>query len=178
MQNLKITILIFSFFFSLPAFSSEWRAVLERAGFLGKYALGVSYEPTLNHAVDYLLGAYQIGGENFYQSNFMYRYSRWHVPVHGHSWRPLQMGAFMVVAMNNDRYFMKSPDQYPESNYYDFTAVRYGIEFGSTFTFFPSRLGLGYHLRVFDNGVVAIFNNSNRDLQYYISSGISLQYLF
>lgn len=176
MQNFKIAFL-FSFFFSLSA-QAEVRALVSRAGFLGKVAAGLSYEINPQHAVDYLLGGYEIGNEIYYQSNLMYRYSRWNVPVQKDMWRPIQIGAFMVYAMNTERYFMTSPDVYPEKNYYDPTALRYGAEFSSTFTWYPSRIGVGVHIRIFDNGVIAIFNNSNRDLQYYISSGMSLQYVF
>lgn len=164
--------------FSLNSFAGQWRAVLSRAGFLGVAALGVSYEITPDHAVDFLLGSYTMGGDRHLQSNFMYRYSHWHVAIGEDEWRPVQFGAFLVHASNNDKFFMKSPDIYPESNYYDATAIRYGAEVGSTYTWYPLRLGLSYHLRIFDNGLIAIFNNSNRDLQYYISSGVSLQYVF
>jgi hypothetical protein len=177
LQNLKIIFLFLALLSSGPA-RAEWRAMVERAGFLGKVAAGTSYEFNPEHAVDYLLGMYEIGNDHYYQSNLMYRYSHWNVPVRKDVWRPLQLGAFVVYAMNNDRYFMDSPDVYPESNYYDGTAIRYGTEFSSTYTWYPSRIGLGYHIRIFDNGIIAIFNNSNRDLQYYISSGFSLQYVF
>lgn len=144
--------------FSISAQAGEWRAVLERAGFLGTLAAGASYEFVPEHAA--------------------YRYSRWNTKVFGNDWRPLQLGVFAVYALNNERFFIKSPDKYPYPDYYDETAIRYGAEFGTTFTFMPSRIGIGYHIRIFDNGIIAMFNNSNRDIQYYISSGISLQYLF
>ncbi|WP_347358597.1 hypothetical protein [Bdellovibrio sp.] len=178
MRNLKALIFFAVLTTSLQAPAADWRALFERAGFLGKYAIGASYEWAPEHAVSYLLGNYQIEDEDFYQSNLIYRYSRWNTDFFGHHWRPLQFGFFLVYAMNNQKYFLKSPDKYPYADYYDETALRYGVEFGTTLTFMPSRLGLGYYIRVFDNGVIANFNNSKRDLQYYISSGLSLQYLF
>ncbi|MFS4458025.1 hypothetical protein [Bdellovibrio sp. HCB2-146] len=177
MQNFKNLSLIFILLFSMQA-RADWRALFERGGFLGKYSLGFSYEWLPEHAVNYLLGVYNIGDENYYQSNFIYRYSRWNVNFYGNDWRPLQFGFFTVVSMDNERYFFRSPGKYPYPKYYDETAFRYGAEFSSTLTFHPSRVAIGYHLRVFDNGLIAAFNNSNRDLQYYISSGLSLQYLF
>lgn len=83
-----------------------------------------------------------------------------------------------MYAMNDKKYFLRSPGKYPYPEYYDETALRYGLEFGTTLTFMPSRLAIGYRVRIFDNGVIAAFNKNNRDLQYYISSGLSLQYLF
>lgn len=177
MPKLKIVILLFLFFLSVNA-QAEVRLMFQRSGFVGKYALGASYEFNPKHAVDYLLGVYQIEDEDFYQSNLMYRYSRWNVPFYSNSWRPIQFGFFMVYAMNQDKYFLKSPGKYPYPKYYDETALRYGAEFSSTFTMWPSGIAIGYHLRVFDNGIIAAFNNRNRDLQYYTSSGISLQYVF
>ena len=178
MQNLKTVSIGFIILFACNVQAADWRAMLGRSGFLGQVSAGVSYEWTPEHATDFLLGSYTMGGDRHVQSNLMYRYTRWHVPVKQDVWRPIQFGAFVVYANNNDKYFLKSPDVYPESNYYDGTAIRYGAEFSSTYTWYPLRLGLGYHLRIFDNGLIAIFNNSNRDLQYYVSSGFSLQYVF
>ncbi|KHD86999.1 MAG: hypothetical protein OM95_16895 [Bdellovibrio sp. ArHS] len=165
------------FFFS-SAQADEWRAVVERSGFLGTFAAGASYELEPEHAVDLSLGGYSVDDEILYQANFIYRYSRWNTSVGPDVWRPLQFGFFLVYALNSDRYFIESPDKYPYPEYYDFTALRYGFEFGTTYTFMRTHIGLAYHLRIFDNGAIAVFNNSNRDLQYYISSGVSVQYLF
>ncbi|WII73240.1 hypothetical protein QJS83_05080 [Bdellovibrio sp. 22V] len=178
MRNYKIAFVFFSFLWSLSAHAGDWRAIVERAGFMGTLAAGASYEWRPEHATDLSIGGYPIDDETFYQANFVYRYSRWNSPVGHDMWRPLQFGFFMVYALNSDKYFLESPDKYPYPDYYDFTALRYGAEFGTTYTFMRSRIGLAYRIRIFDNGVIAIFNNTNRDLQYYISSGFSLQYLF
>lgn len=157
--------------------NAEWRALAERAGFFGKYSLGVSYEWNNTQATDLLIGTYEVADKNYYQANFAYRYSRWEVPFYGHSWRPVQLGGFIVASLDNGRFFVTSPSKYPYPEYYDETAVRWGAELGSTFTF-KSRFAIGYRLRIFDNGLIALYNNTNRDLQYYISSGLSLQYAF
>lgn len=179
MQNAKIVLFIVLIVLAGgSAHAGDWRLMATRAGFYGQYSLGLSYEWNPRHAVDYSIGTYQIDLENYYQSNLGYRYSHWQIPFYGNDWRPLQFGAFLVYAMNQQRYFLKSPGKYPYPEYYDETALRYGLEFSSTITFKPSRIGLGYHFRIFDNGVIATFNNSARNLQYYSSSGISVQYLF
>jgi hypothetical protein len=158
--------------------AADGRIVFERAGFLGQYALGGSYEITPEHAVDLMVGVYHVSSNDYYQTSLIYRYSRWNTTFYGNNWRPLQFGIFATYSLDQDRYFMKSPGKYPDPNYYDETALRYGAEISSTFTFMPIGIGIGYHLRIFDSGIIAMFNNSNRDVQYYISSGISLQYLF
>lgn len=178
MRKYQVSLLSLLFFAIVSAEAAEWRAIIERAGFLGFVAAGASYEWSPEHAVDLSLGAYPIGDDTFYQTNFVYRYSRWNSPVQDDVWRPLQFGFFMVYSLDSERYFIDSPDKYPYPKYYDFTALRYGLEFGTTYTFKPSRIGIAYRIRIFDNGVIAIFNNSRRDLQYYVSSGFSLQYLF
>lgn len=176
-QNVKIVLFSLILFLSARA-HADWRAVFERAGFFGKYSLGASYEWQPEHAVDLSLGVYQIEGQDYYQTNLVYRYSRWNVPFFGHMWRPLQFGAFFVYSLDRDRYFLDSPSKYPYKGYYDETALRWGAEFSSTLTFYPSRFAVAMRLRIFDNGLIAIYNNSQRDIQYYVSSGISLQYLF
>ncbi|WP_255490133.1 hypothetical protein [Bdellovibrio sp. KM01] len=178
MQPFAKALVLFSFLWNTSAQASDWRVILERAGFMGTLAAGASYEWLPEHAIDVTLGGYLIEQEIFYQTNIAYRYSRWNSPTNGNIWRPLQFGIFAVYALNSDRYFMRSPDKYPSKGYYDETAFRYGLEFGTTYTFLPSGFGIGYRIRIFDNGLTAMFNNSNRDVQYYISSGVTLQYLF
>jgi hypothetical protein len=163
---------------TLAAQATPWSLVVQRAGFLGVAAAGFGYNITENHQLEYTLGTYPIAEKNYYQSNFIYRYSHWNTPVEGHMWKPIQIGFFIVYAMNSEKYFITSPDKYPYPKYYDETALRYGVELGSSFTFAVTRIGIGYYIRIFDNGLIAAFNNSNRDLQYYVSSGFSLSYTF
>lgn len=85
---------------------------------------------------------------------------------------------FTVRSWDRHNYFMTSPDKYPYEQYYDETALRYGLEFGSTMTFKDYNFAVAYRLRILDSGLIAVYNNKNRDLQYYISSGVSLQYVF
>ncbi|WP_413559293.1 hypothetical protein [Bdellovibrio sp. HCB209] len=178
MQSFYQALILAILLLANTAHAGEVRALIERAGFMGTVAAGGSYEWTPEHALDLSLGAFPIDSETFYQANFVYRYSRWNSPVKGDMWRPLQFGFFGVYALNNKRYFLKSPDKYPYPGYYDETSFRYGAEFGTTYTFMPSRIAIGYRLRIFDNGLIATFNNTNRDIQYYISSGFTVQYLF
>lgn len=173
-QKLIFTVLVLL----VVAAKAEWRALFSRAGFYGRYAIGLSYEWHPEHAADLLLGSYHIDNHDYHQTNLAYRYSRWHVGIHNHIWRPLQFGIFTSRSWDKKHYFLKSPTKYPYTDYYDQTAFRSGLEISTTISFFPSRLALAYHFRILDTGIIAIYNNSSRDLQYYISSGFSLQYLF
>lgn len=151
----------------------------ERAGFYGSIAFGGSYEFNDRHAVDFSIGEYLNDQHRYHQSNLSYRYSRWQMDFDQNKiWRPLQIGVFTVRSWDGRNYFLTSPGKYPYEQYYDETALRYGVEFGSTFTFTDYNFGISYRLRILDSGLIALYNNRNRDLQYYISSGLSFQYVF
>lgn len=158
--------------------NSPYRLFISRSGFMGKGALGLSYEFTPQHAADLSVGIYDIHKVNYYQLNLAYRYAHWTLNYKEHQWRPLQVGLFGVHSLDYDRFFYNSPERYPTKDYYEQTRFRYGFEVGSHFTFLCSKLAIGYHMRIFDTGVIAVVNNENRDLQYYISSGLSLYYIF
>ncbi|MBL7545083.1 MAG: hypothetical protein JNL11_14795 [Bdellovibrionaceae bacterium] len=121
---------------------------------------------------------YSNEGRHYTQVNFGYRYSRWQYNIDDKTLHPLQMGIFTTRTLDYKAYFLESPSQYPEKNYYDETRLRWGFEFGSALTFWSTRFELAYLVRIIDSGLVAVLNNSNKDLQYYISSGVSLRYRF
>lgn len=100
------------------------------------------------------------------------------MPWENRLWTPLQFGVFFIYSLDGYHFFANSPSQYPSSGYYDETRYRYGAELGSTFAFLSSGIELGYRLRILDNGMVAIYNNAHKDLQYYVSSGLELRYRF
>lgn len=125
------------------------------------------------------LGAYTDDGElQRYQSNLAYRNSLWQVPLEEKTWVPLQLGVFTIYSLDGSHFFLQSPSKYPSAGYYDQTAFRWGIEFGTSLIFRENRYAVSYHFRILDNGFVAVYNNFRRDLQYYVSSGINLQYRF
>lgn len=152
--------------------------LVERAGFFGRWGLGGIYELNRRHSFELSVGNSVIEHKDHYQANLSYRYSQWEVVIADYRWLPFQVGMFTMYSLDQSRYFLESPGKYPSPGYYDGTALRSGIDFATTLIWMRSSLGVAYHLRVLDSGVVAIYNNKNRDLQYYISSGISLRYLF
>jgi hypothetical protein len=154
------------------------RAVLEKAGFMGALALGAGYDWSPDHATDFSLGGYRISDNTYYQANFSYRYSPWQIPYLINTWQPLHVGFFMVYALNGNRYFLSSPEKYPTPGYYDQTALRYGLELGSTYIFTSKNFSVGYRLRVFDTGLIAAYNNTDSGLTYSVSSGLALHYFF
>jgi len=145
---------------------------------MGTVSAGPIYEFNPYHAMAFTVGSYQNGRSHYAQLNLAYRYSRWQFERPGVLWRPLQIGLFAIYSTDQDRYFIKSPDKYPESGYYDETALRGGLEFGSTIILHNYHLGLAMYLRILDNGITAIVNNVHCDLQYYSSTGIAVHYVF
>lgn len=162
---------------SAPA-SAKWAAELATSGFMGTLSAGPVYEWAGRHHVAMTIGAYQNGENRYGQLNTAYRYARWRFERPDILWKPLHIGLFTLYSLDQKRFFVKSPSRYPEDGYYEQTALRGGLEIGTTILFVKSKIGLASYLRVLDNGVIALLNNVHRDLQYYSSSGVALQYQF
>lgn len=152
-----------------------WVATVNRTGFFGRFSAGAIYEWSDRHSAEFSLGVYSESHDSHAQANIAYRYNRWHYTWWNKTWSPLQLGVFAVRSRDRKSYFIKSPDIYPYAEYYDETLMRLGIEFGSVLTFWSTGVEVAYHLRVLDTAVVALYNNANKDLQYYISSGLALR---
>jgi hypothetical protein len=121
---------------------------------------------------------YSNGGDTDYQSNFAYRYSPWRILWNEIVWKPVQVGIFALYSWDQSNYFLKSPNKYPSGDYYEQTAFRWGIEFGSQIGFWLDRWAIGYSVRITDAGVIALYNNTERDLQYSSSSGVRVECSF
>lgn len=158
--------------------SATFLATFDYSGFFGLYALGLIYRINESNEAEVSVGMYRIDHKHYRQTNFSYRYSHWLVSFHEYEWRPLQVGFFGIFAGDGGKYFSESPSKYPSPGYYDQTSTRLGFEAGSTFTFTPNKLEIAYRIRVLDTGLLAVYNNAHRDLQYYMSTGLSLHYIF
>lgn len=165
-------------FLCAPALAGNWLVSIERAGFFGQYSLGVGYEWSPHHEVDLSYGFYSNGSRSGRQLNTVYRFSPWTIERVTHVWVPVHLGLFLMFSLEQDRFFFSSPSKYPYKDYYEQNALRGGVEFGTAFRLRSPALTIAYHMRFLDNGMVAIYNNSRKDLQYYLSSGIALQYRF
>lgn len=158
--------------------NATWQVSLSRAGFFGSWAIGGIYEWSDRHSVELAAGQYQIQNKNYWQSDLAYRYAIWKTEYENIVWAPIQPGLFAIGSWDRENYFLKSPSKYPYDSYYDQTAVRWGLEFSSVVGWKNAPISIAYHIRIIDAGVVAIYNNSHKELQYYLSSGISLRYAF
>jgi hypothetical protein len=163
----------------LPAATAraQWGVELGRSGFWGKVSLGPTYRFSPAHSVGASLGTYNNGPDQYAQFNGIYRYSAWNFETPKLYWQPLTVGAFAICSLDSKRFFVKSPDKYP-ADYYEQTQLRGGIEFGTNVMLKSARVSFAIYLRVLENGMVALFNNAHRDLQYYSASGFALHYQF
>ena len=157
---------------------ASWSAEVAHAGFMGTVSAGPIYDFNSDHAAAFSIGSYQNGPNHYAQLNLAYRYSRWQYDRPKVFWKPLHIGLFLLYSTDQQRFFTKSPSKYPEDGYYEETALRGGVELGSTVLLRHSRLGFAMYMRILDNGIVATLNNVYRDLQYYTSTGLGLQYQF
>lgn len=162
----------------VPTARADWLLTVNRMGFFGAWGAGAIYEWSERHAGEVSLGGYWNGGTEYIQSNLAYRYTRWRIEDSGRAWNPLELGIFAIRSWDQKSYFLQSPEKYPYENYYDQTRLRFGVEFGSVAAFKEWHLEVAYHVRVLDNGLVATYNNSRKDLQYYVSSGVAIRYRF
>lgn len=171
--------LIFVFFLAYTSWAkADWQFTFNRMGFLGEFGVGMIYDWENPHSMEVSIGSYKTKYQNEWQTNIAYRYSKWHIDRGEKVWTPIQFGFFTVRSLDSEEYFIRGPDQYPESNYYDQTALRWGIEFGSALKFKSSGISIAYYFRILDTGIIALYNNGRKDLQYYASSGLSARYHF
>lgn len=176
MGHTQIAFIIF-FLIGLPA-QAQWQATINRMGFFGRIGGGAIYTWNDVHSVEGSLGLFAMDDKDYGQINMAYRYSRWQVQHYERLWTPMQVGVFLTRALPTKQYFKASPSKYPSADYYDQTALRGGLEFGTSVMFSKTNLGVAYHMRVLDAGLIAFYNNAHRDLQYYVSSALSLRYQF
>ncbi|MGE0526417.1 MAG: hypothetical protein AB7G93_05190 [Bdellovibrionales bacterium] len=158
---------------------AQWAASFHHAGFLGDWAVGPAYAFHPKHSVELTVGAYELRETHYHQLNLGYSYLPWRVnPNPQVSWAPLRLGVVILGSLDNDRYFLKSPEQYPADNYYEQTAIRWGIQLGTSAFLARRRLELGLHTMILDSALVALYNNLHEDLSYFFSSGVLIKFHF
>jgi len=96
-------------------------------------------------------------------------------------WRFLNFGAgfiYALIDLKSNNYFSKSPRNYPDSDYYEQTALRGVLELSTQVYFLRPGIEVGYYLRLLDKGIAAYYNSTNNDLRYYTSSSLALIFHF
>lgn len=168
----------FVFLFWSCSSSAAWLGSLGTNGFFGRYSAGVVYSQG-QHETEFSLGVYNQESKDYPQANLIYRYAPWEVLTFKEQiFHPLEIGFFATYSLDSKKYFLESPSKYPYDSYYDETALRWGLEVSNSIYFPRHSLSATYHIRILDSGLIALYNNVRKDLQYYISSGFSLRYHF
>lgn len=158
--------------------SAAWLGTLGANGFFGRYSAGVAYSEG-QHEGELSFGTYNHESITYAQANLVYRYAPWEVVTFKEQiFHPLEVGIFATYSLDSKKYFLESPSKYPYDSYYDETALRWGFEVSNSIYFPRYSLSATYHIRILDTGLIALYNNVRKDLQYYISSGFSIRYHF
>lgn len=156
---------------------AEWNALLGTAGFFGQYYLGGKYKNDKAFQAEVSVGSYIIEGEAGWQLNSVFRYETAEVEWSAARWKVVNLGigfTYALIDLKNNKYFSRTPRQYPESDYYEQTALRGILELSSEVYFPNQHIEVGYYLRMLDKGLGAYYNSKNNNLYYYTSSGLAL----
>ncbi|MES2801629.1 MAG: hypothetical protein V4654_04005 [Bdellovibrionota bacterium] len=94
-------------------------------------------------------------------------------------WRALNLGIgfiYALIDLKSNNYFSSTPRGFPDSDYYEQTALRGMLEISSEVYFPKQHIELGYYLRLLDKGLGAYYNSKNNNLHYYTSSGLAVTF--
>ncbi|MGE4130394.1 MAG: hypothetical protein AB7F86_02085 [Bdellovibrionales bacterium] len=91
---------------------------------------------------------------------------------------PIRIGILSLYAADRDNFFVSDQAKYPAPNYYEQTGLRLGLHAGLEMATFEDRLRVIYELVFLDSGVVASMNNSVREANYYLGSGMKVKFYF
>ncbi|WP_374028883.1 hypothetical protein [Bdellovibrio bacteriovorus] len=176
MRQLKLFLNLAIFFFSFHA-AAEWGPLLGISGYQGDYSAGASYRSYLQrHAVDLSLGVSTgIHDQEVYQLNAKYIYSpfQWMLPN-----LATNIVGFGILAARClcEETFTKSLNIYPEENYYDETAYRFGLVLSTNVQL--KEVEFYWEWVLLDQIGIATYNNPDMqsDPFEYWSAGIGIRY--
>lgn len=150
-----------------------WGIVTGAAGYQGEFFAGGMYRFNERHTMVVSLGTFTLDYPHA-QLNIGYVYSPYAMDVYEHTrWTVLDCGVSLSFALNRNKYFLKSPVQYPQENYYDQTRDRAALQIGTSLEPFDGAISIRYFVSLLTFGAVAFFNNQEGYRQF-LSSGISL----
>ena len=132
-------------------------ALVQTGGFAGVVAAGFGWEASARHEFNAMIGyvpAWLIGFE-LWQATAKYEYHPFATESRGRSGRgrvkpsPLYIGLGAIYGHHEDLYLDDLPEQYPDDDYYEETALRFTLNAGTAFaiwgwTFFIEYAALDY----------------------------------
>jgi hypothetical protein len=177
--NLISLKIFLSILFCCTFAKAEWGAVAQTSGYLGTYAVGATYETTNeHHFFDMGLGMSPgIVESDVYQLNLKYVFSPFEYEFGASGYRTNIVGiGVMAARCLCDETFIHNLSVYPEANYYDETAWRFGLVFENTLRHRDFQIYWNWVL--LDQIAIAGYNNPHiRDYPLdYWSAGIGIRY--
>jgi hypothetical protein len=151
-----------------------WGVITGSAGYQGEFFAGGLYRFNDRHTMVVTLGTFTLDYTRA-QLNVGYVYSPYEMAVHEQTrWTMLDCGVSLSFALDRDNYFLRSPVQYPQTNYYDQTKDRASLQIGTSLEPFNGAISIRYFVSLLTVGAVAFFNN-REGYRQFLSSGISLK---
>lgn len=111
------------------------RAVVHTSGYMGNIGVGLQYHPSSWMRTTLSYGKTQLvnGGTFLEQYNLTHVFHLFdhHVsPKKRFKWKPFHLGLGLVWSPDQ-KFFVRSPNKYPASNYYEPTAIHYMVVMGT-----------------------------------------------
>ncbi|MGE0526845.1 MAG: hypothetical protein AB7P49_07270 [Bdellovibrionales bacterium] len=157
---------------------AEWGVGLGTGGFQGEKAVAVVKDWSRRHAIEFGIGEFPLAGEQEYQLNLGYRFTPWQVRYYDVAWSPLGVGVVALYALDQDEYFVESPDKYPSPDYYEQTGLRLGVEVSTQMMAWADRVRLLYKVVLLDTGITSYINNDGKYAENFYSSGLFIEFFF
>lgn len=167
-------IFILLILWSMKSFADPWGVQVGSSGYLGEFVAGGYYKFTDRHEMEFSLGTYTLK-KTHAQLNLGYQYTPFKEQIGEEThWSVVDFGLSLSFALDHDTYFLRSPVQYPQTNYYDQTRDRAGLQLGTTLYAFQDQFSIRYFVSLLTVGAVAFFNN-REGYNQYLSSGLTLK---
>lgn len=173
------TIVLISLIFSAQVASAEWGMAVGSGGYMGKTNMSAVYvSQNKKHMTTMGVGKTAgILGDDIHQVNVKYLYSPFKYSYQKTHWNIVSVGVLAARCMCEET-FVQNSSKYPEKNYYDNTAYRFGLVFESHVTL--DNWSLYWDWTLLDQLAIVVANNdryANRP-DYYLASGIGVRYFF
>lgn len=165
--------------FSSQLASADWGMAVGSGSYMGKTNMSAVYvAKNKKHMTTMGVGKTAgILGDDVHQINVKYLYSPFVYTYVKAQWNIISIGALATRCLC-DETFVQNSSKYPEANYYDNTAYRFGIVFESHVTL--DNWSLYWDWTLLDQLAIVVANNdryANRP-DYYFASGMGVRYFF
>lgn len=157
---------------------AEWQMSLQHAGFMGDISVAGGFENEARwFGLEIGMGqSRDSDGTRVRQYNVKTRFQPWIVGLGKYGALAPYAGLQLMYTDDTD-FFVRSGSEFPEEEYYDFTAIRVGVPLGIAWRF--RQWAIYGEYVILDTDVIAQYN-SNSELPYQdiVSAALGLRYYF